>query len=351
MEIFSFPTFEQKTTTTRHSREEKRETTATTRPKQQQRSMETSGKEKSCDSVSVPVLPNRVWRLIWSYVLEGVSAILESKRGRKTEAEFTTVTEPIRRLFQLRGVNRIFYQLADEGIRRFISKDEWLMERFERWCKAVSKDSAPAVVIQYQGYEGAIMWENYKFIDGIRVKVRCRVWSATPIEDIVRVGVVYTNSQWREAHWREGDSSGSLWLSDPRGRDAYPDTEDFRVVPVSVNPDRSNPSNYDTEAFYSAESCWFSRRDLDVVLQKIDSHTGFFTFKFFDTSSWAGYRPELNQFWFAVYADDKHGRRYWDNNNGWNYEAYTREYYVRYEKSKLCEGGLRDVRDCGWQGT
>lgn len=32
--------------------------------------------------------------------------------------------------------------------------------------------------------------------------------------------------------------------------------------------------------------------------------------------------PAGKKFWFALWAEDWQGARYWDNNGGWNYEIY-----------------------------
>eukprot|EP01112_Ceratiomyxa_fruticulosa_P022611 TRINITY_DN8339_c0_g2_i2.p1 TRINITY_DN8339_c0_g2~~TRINITY_DN8339_c0_g2_i2.p1 ORF type:complete len:275 (+),score=25.73 TRINITY_DN8339_c0_g2_i2:322-1146(+) len=234
-----------------------------------------------------------------------------------------------RTLKHARSINKKVCKFIDRELKQRLSP--WDYERFTHYKQHLRED----VSVHYLGYDLGVQWENYKRIDSVRILIKAHVHARYSIEDVVRVGIIYTWNHWENVNFMVGPD------------ERYEPPPEFPKYPH----DEKN-----SKRFFDNEARYFFHDKSNCRLFKSSPHEGFFSINLhFGTSLSRYQRPFSNcnhtnyssNLWFALFVDDKYGNRHFDNNNGWNFEARTwmHSYY-----NKPPNGFLKQTNH-GWQGT
>ncbi len=255
-----------------------------------------------------------------------------------------------RTVLRCSGVCRRWRRLL-ESARTCWQASSWSWQRFARLREL---RVAGHWFVHYEGYEAATMWENYKMETAQRMLLRVRI-GGDP-QRTHRVGVVYTWDQWQHTHQMLGPVMGD---DDDAGHaPTRPRMQDYRVA---RGGDAANDAHdYDAQRYSDDEEQWFFSDEHNGRPQAVVSARGarptewLFTF-----NCWYQlYEPDSNchalrfgrdTLWFALFAEDVHGARVWDNNAHWNYTARIPYCLEKRESARTL--GLLGESNHGWRGT
>ena len=194
-------------------------------------------------------------------------------------------------IFCFCGRNELLnFRLVSKGWKKIIEQVPSLISFIESdYFKAIVELSQKPIAIKYLGFDRIVMAYNYKYdisdCNILRIKVLAEPGLA------VRAGVVFTFDEWKSTHWKEG-------LDKRNNEEPY-------VVPDPME----EMKKYNMYLSDKEEDWYYS-----------DTYSGWI----FDNGDVAIKIYNTKYCWFALYVDDKYGNRYWDNNNGWNYD-FTNE--------------------------
>ena len=162
--------------------------------------------------------------------------------------------------------------------------------------------------IEYKGYSKVILNENYKYIAAINYILHAQTYGFA-----VKAGIVYSTDRWETTKWIVGEdirkNKHPILVQDPR-------------------PEMNRKGKYS----HKKENNWFYDNSLDGWITETSQVSFKITFNVFP-----GFYMK-RECWFALFVEDMHGNRYWNNNNGWNYD-------LEHSKMLSCDSSR------GWTGT
>ena len=203
---------------------------------------------------------------------------------------------PINDILQLRLVSKRIKSIAESTTNLYKILSSSLFSRFN------SLQNQP-IGIEYKGYSEIILNENYKFVEAFSYTLHAKTYGLA-----VKAGVVFTEDRWKSTEWIVGNDIRKI--------------EPPKILEDPLQ-EMIKKGEYDCEKeinwFYDCEGNGWINENSEV------------SFKIIFPVDYAG-RYWNFKVWFAFFVEDMHGNRYWNNNNGWNFdlEHSQRLYYDAY---------------------
>lgn len=214
--------------------------------------------------------------------------------------------------------------------RAFMKKKEWKRKRCEMYKELMTKEYG----ILYLGYHYTILHENYKFDLSKRISIKAKIHYKN-IDNLQKVGLVYTWNEWKDVIFWEGPS----YRKNNKKTHIYPNIDNYICDPCLKKI--KGECGCRKKDFYRDEEKWFYNKSNNGLIME-NTNIVEFTLTI-DISMRMMGRFSRKKLWLALYIEDKNGNKYWDNNGGWNYEIKTTNVHDKED--------ILDFFDAGWQGS
>ncbi len=258
-----------------------------------------------------------------------------------------------RALLRCSGVCARWRRVLEPACTRW-QASSWNWQRFARLGEL---RAAGHWFVHYEGYEAACLWQDYETQTAQRILLCVRV-GGDP-QRTHRVGVVYTWDQWRHAHEMIGPALDACHLHANR-HPVRPRLDDYRIA-YSGGLAQTD-ARYNMDRYHHDEQQWFycdehTKRPRVVHERGARSTEWLLAFNFWydcqpcdddlDSNCHAP-RYARDALWFALFAEDVHGARVWDNNTHWNYTARVPRLHEKRER--VCALGMLGESEHGYRG-